>query len=283
MFSLLKPISIFVAFGLIDSNRQVFAQEAALKFPGEKIDEWQGRPRHVFEVAGKQAWVVVPADPLPGKPWTWVTEFPNAFTDRTGVPQLLERGVYHAHISDHNRFGCTEQLEAMNEFYELMLLQGFSEKPVLIGLSRGGFMAYRWASESPGKVAGIYGDAPVCNLKSWPGGFGKGKGSPADWQTAKQLYGWKDDEEAKAWSGNPTDDKPLAALAKAGVPLLSVVRDDDIVVPPAENTALVEKKYKRLGGEITVIHEPGGHHPHGLEDPKPIVDFVLKSLEDAKP
>lgn len=30
-----------------------------------------------------------------------------------------------------------------------------AEKPVLIGLSRGGFMAHRWASENTAKVAGV--------------------------------------------------------------------------------------------------------------------------------
>ena len=33
------------------------------------------------------------------------------------------------------------------------------------------------------------------------------------------------------------------------------------------------------GGFVTirVIHKPGiGHHPHGLDDPTPVVDFILK-------
>ena len=48
-------------------------------------------------------------------------------------------------------------------------------------------------------------------------------------------------------------------------------------MPVEENTAIVEKRYKELGGEITVISKPGvGHHPHSLKDPTPIVDFVLK-------
>jgi hypothetical protein len=48
-------------------------------------------------------------------------------------------------------------------------------------------------------------------------------------------------------------------------------------VPVSENTAILEARYKKLGGSIQVIYKPGiGHHPHSLKDPKPIVDFILK-------
>jgi len=78
-----------------------------------------------------------------------------------------------------------------------------------------------------------------------------------------------------AYKHNPIDD--LAPLAKAGVPVLAVVGDADDVVPLAENTAIVEQRYKKLGGPITVIVKQGvGHHPHSLKDPARIVDFILK-------
>ena len=69
----------------------------------------------------------------------------------------------------------------------------------------------------------------------------------------------------------------FAPLAKAKIPLLHVVGDADVAVPVSENTAILEARYKKLGGKIQVIHKPGiGHHPHSLKDPKPIVDFILK-------
>jgi hypothetical protein len=56
------------------------------------------------------------------------------------------------------------------------------------------------------------------------------------------------------------------------------VGDADTAVPVAENTAILEARYKKLGGTIQVIHKPSiGHHPHSLKDPKPIVDFILKN------
>jgi hypothetical protein len=59
--------------------------------------------------------------------------------------------------------------------------------------------------------------------------------------------------------------------------LIHVVGDADDVVPVAENTALVESRYRKLGGEIRVIHKPGvGHHPHGLENPAAVVKFIVE-------
>ena len=85
----------------------------------------------------------------------------------------------------------------------------------------------------------------------------------------------KSEKKALRYKGNPIDN--LKPLASAKVPLLHVVGDVDKVVPVVENTAIVEKRYKKLGGEIQVIHKANiGHHPHSLPDPSSIVDFILK-------
>lgn len=98
--------------------------------------------------------------------------------------------------------------------------------------------------------------------------------SQETWQTCLDAYGMTE-EEAVEFMGNPIDN--LRPLADAGVPLLHVVGDADRVVPVIENTALIERRYHELGGVIKVIHKPGmGHHPHSLEDPTPIVDFILE-------
>ena len=218
---------------------------------------------------------VEPAKPLPGKPWSWCLQFPEAFTARTPVPGLLVAGYHHAHIDVGNTFGSPAAIRHFNAFHDTLTRAGLSDKVVLVGLSRGGLYAYRWACENPCKVSVIYGDAPVCDMKSWPAGKGKGKGSKSDWETAIKCYGFKDEAEAIAYPSNPVD--TLAPLAKAGVPLIHVVGDADDIVPVPENTAIMEERYKKLGGTIEVIHKPGvGHHPHGLDDPKSVVDFILR-------
>jgi predicted esterase len=74
----------------------------------------------------------------------------------------------------------------------------------------------------------------------------------------------------------------LEPLAKAGIPIIHVVGDLDKLVPVAENTAIAEKRYKEMGGVFVVIHKQVGHHPHSLEDPTPIVEFMEKHVEGKK-
>jgi hypothetical protein len=115
----------------------------------------------------------------------------------------------------------------------------------------------------------------VLDYQSWPGGKGKGKGSPGDWQELRKWYGFESDEQATDYPQTPL--KTLGVLAKHQIAIVSVVGDSDEVVPVDENTALAEKIYKELGGVIEVIHKPGvGHHPHGLDDPTPVVEFIEK-------
>ncbi len=151
-----------------------------------------------------------------------------------------------------------------------------------MGLSRGGLYCYNWAEANPDKVACIYGDAPVCDFKSWPGGKGKGKGSSRDWKLVLERYGFPDDAAALAYQKNPVDN--LKPLADAHVPLLHVYGDADDVVPWDENTGLIAERYRKLGGQITLIAKPGvGHHPHGLDDCTPIVRFIAEHSSVAVP
>ena len=90
-----------------------------------------------------------------------------------------------------------------------------------------------------------------------------------------ERYGFKSEEEARAYPRNPVD--ALAPLAAAKVPLLHVFGDADEVVPWEENTGVIAERYKKLGGDITLIRKPGvHHHPHGLDDSTPIVEFIWR-------
>jgi pimeloyl-ACP methyl ester carboxylesterase len=163
----------------------------------------------------------------------------------------------------------------MDAFYDhLTQERHLAAKAVLEGFSRGGLFALNWAARHPDRVASLYLDAPVCDIKSWPGGRGKGQGSPADWERCKAAYGFTSDEQATAYRLNPVDH--LEPLAKAKIPILSVCGDADRVVPYAENSGLLAERYPKLGGQIKVILKPGvDHHPHSLVDPTPIVSFIL--------
>jgi pimeloyl-ACP methyl ester carboxylesterase len=251
--------------------------EVAGSFPGEAGD-WHGFARYEFLVQGKTASVVVPRQPAAGRPWVWHGEF---FGHKPAPDiALLNRGYHIVYLRVPDMLGCPAAVEHWNALYaELTGKYGLAPKAALVGLSRGGLYVYNWAAANPDKVTCIYGDAPVCDFKSWPGGKGKGKGSPRDWQLVLDRYGFKSDAEALAYAKNPVDN--LAPLARAGVPLLHVYGDADDVVPWDENTGLIAERYRQLGGSIMLIAKPGvGHHPHGLDDSTPIVDFIVKHASD---
>jgi hypothetical protein len=254
-------------------NTTPAAEPAPPSWPDATVDSWRGFKRFRFKVDGCTAWVVEPKQAAPGHPWTWCMEFPDAFTDRTGVPQLLEAGFHHLHVEVGNTFGSPPALRHFDAFYHSITNHGLSTRGTLIGISRGGLYAYNWAALNPERVHCIYGDAPVCDFKSWPGGLGTGKGSPPDWQKLIRDYGFKDPSEAIAYARNPVDQ--LRLLADAKIALIHVVGDTDDVVPVSENTTLIEQRYRALGGTVTVLHKPGvGHHPHGLDNAAPVVEFI---------
>jgi acetyl esterase/lipase len=188
----------------------------------------------------------------------------------------LKQGFHIVYMRVPDMLGAPAAVAHWNALYqELTEKYGFAKKAALVGLSRGGLYCYNWGAANPEKVACIYGDAPVCDFKSWPGGKGKGKGSPRDWKLVLERYGFADEAAALAYDKNPIDN--LAPLASAKVPLLHVYGDADDVVPWDENTGLLAERYRKLGGSITLIAKPGvGHHPHGLDDPTPIVDFIAR-------
>ena len=249
------------------------AIEGLLNGPADTISQWNGFHRRDFDVNGRTATLVSPKNALPGNPWIWRAEFFDAFPS---VDIALLRAGYHvAYTNLSNLYGAPKALDAMDGFFAyLVQTEGFSQKPVLEGFSRGGLFALNWAAQNPDKVAALYLDAPVCDFKSWPGGNGTGKGSPDDWQNCLKVYGLTE-QEALSYPLNPVDN--LKNIAEAKIPIIAVAGDADDVVPMEENILILEKRYRELGGEIQVIVKPGvGHHPHSLVDPTPVVNFLLQ-------
>lgn len=257
------------------------APAGKVPFPGEPAD-WNGFARYQFHVDELPVSVVVPEKPAPGRPWAWHGEF---FGHKPAPDiELLRRGFHIVYVRVPDLLGAPRAVEHWNRVYEeLTQKYQLAPKVALVGLSRGGLYCYNWAAANPQRVACIYADAPVCDFKSWPGGKGEGPGSTRDWDLVLKQYGFKSETEALAYDKNPVDN--LAPLAAAKVPLLHVFGNADEVVPWEENTGLLAVRYRALGGSITLIEKPGvKHHPHGLNDSTPIVEFIEKhaSLEMPK-
>ena len=156
----------------------------------------------------------------------------------------------------------------LNDFYKFLVDEkGFAPKTALMGLSRGGLASYRFATEYPERVAVIYGDAPVCDLASYPAHVR---------DEVFAAYGCKTVEDIAATDLNPINH--LDRIARYNIPIIHVIGLADEVVVPAEHTDILEKRYREMGGLIKVLKRPYiGHHPHGYDDPEQVVDFICEN------
>lgn len=238
-----------------------------------KESDWNGFVRYDFEVNDHPVLVVIPKEAAKGKPWVWHGEF---FGHKPAPDiALLQKGFHIVYTQISNQFGSPTAVAHWNQIYDVLTRKhGFAEKVGLTGTSRGGLYCYNWASQNANKVACIYGDAPVCDVKSWPMGKGHGMGSPNEVQNLLAAYGVTTEAELFAKLLNPIDS--LKPLADAHVPLLHVYGDADEVVPWDENTKVIAERYKALGGEIILINKLGVGHVHGLDDSTPIIEYLEK-------
>ena len=251
-----------------------FLALSPLRAEPAKVSQWMNHERLDFTLDGRDALLVKPATPAVGQPWIWRTEFFGHEPQADAA--LLAAGWHVAYYKISDMYGSPASIELMARFHAHLTAEyGLNPRAVLEGFSRGGLYAVNFAATHPDKTAALYLDAPVLDIRSWPGGKGKSKGDPRCWAQALAAFGLTE-ETAATFKGNPLD--RLEPLAQARIPILSVCGEADQVVPFAENTALLATRYQALGGKIEVIAKPGGdHHPHSLKDPKPIVDFLLKN------
>lgn len=239
----------------------------AQAFPGLK-SLWNGCARYDFTFKGRQAIVVAPKQAAKGNPWIWRPAFFDAFPSVDKA--LLEKGFHVVYYDLTHLYGSPRAIQAGTEFYFYMKeLYKLSPKVTLEGFSRGGLFAFNWAAQNTDKIACIYVDAPVCNVFSWPG--------------RKDVQLWNDllkewnltDKEMEHFQGNPIDN--LAPLAAAGIPIISVCGDNDQTVPLKENMEVVRSRYIQMGGQMELIIKAGcDHHPHSLDQPEPVVNFIIR-------
>jgi alpha-beta hydrolase superfamily lysophospholipase len=174
--------------------------------------------------------------------------------------------------------GNEEAIKAWNDFYALIQGAGLSRKAVLEGMSRGGVYVYNWAAANPTKVAAVYVDNPLLNIRDWATKSLE-KGSSTMLGDLKKAYGLITDEQVKNFKGGPIDE--VNEIVKGNYPSLILCADEDEAVSPDTNTNLFETMIKERNGTVRVIHKPGfKHHPHSLPDPTPIVDFILNAVNN---
>ncbi|PAW76569.1 MAG: hypothetical protein B9S32_14420 [Verrucomicrobia bacterium Tous-C9LFEB] len=238
------------------------------------LDRWNGFERVSFDFQNRASHLVLPPEPLPGNPWLWRPTFFDAWPSADIA--LIQKGFHLAYTEVLADYASPTGIRHGKAFHDLLVRAGLAAKFTFVALSRGGLYAFRYAESHPEEVAAIYADAPVCDFSSWPGGQGKSARATAEFNQVLHSHGLT---EAEILSPKFQPLNRLEPLAQHHIPLIHVCGDADDVVPLDENTRVLEKNYRQLGGTIEVIIKPGiGHHPHGLEDPTPVVNFITKHV-----
>ncbi len=143
------------------------AEEAVTSNLPVQESKWGNFTKHTFTLEGRPAFVVLPLQPAPGKPWIWRTSFPT-YHPEVDV-ELVKKGFHIAYLDVVDMLGADQALDRMDRFYDVVRGQwGLAEKAALEAVSRGGLHAYRYAARHPERIACIYADVPVMDLKSWP-------------------------------------------------------------------------------------------------------------------
>ncbi len=235
--------------------------------------DWMGFERLDFELFDTSAIVVKPPKAKQGNPFVFRAEFFGAFPYADIM--LCEQGYHIVYIDAHDQYGCDKAVDLMHRFHAFLADEfHLSQKAVVFGFSRGGLYAVNYAAKYPQNVSVLYLDAPVLNILSWPGGLGAGDGAPNCWKECLETYALTQGE-ALSFRENPID--KVRQIAQSNIPVISVVGCADTVVPYEENMKIFAKRLTQCGATVKVIEKPDcGHHPHSLENPQEICDFILK-------
>lgn len=232
---------------------------------------WNGFKRLDFEFEGMKAILVFPKEANENKNWILKTEY---FEDFPAFQiEMVKKGWHLAYVQNVTRWCLEEDLDRKQRFADFLIKEyGLYKKCIPVGMSCGGLIGTKFTAKYPEYVSALYLDAPVMNFLSCPAGVGIAHDRmlqefiDATGITLPELISYRE---------HPIDKIPV--LLENNIPVFMVYGDSDGTVPYSENGAILEKAYKEKGGIITVIgKENCGHHPHGLEDNTPIIEFAEK-------
>jgi hypothetical protein len=252
------------------TNRILIADTAASNLGDLKLyptvtgtlSSFYGFNRYDFQANQKNCIIVTPKKPAPGNPWIWRAYF---FDHKPYMDSILcSKGYYMGYVDLPNLYGCPTAVNSMNDFYSyITTTYGFSKKPLLYGISRGGLYIYNWGRSNISKISCLCGDGACFDIVSWPCGcYATGSPSPGDWATCKTVYGFANDNIAKAYTGNPYQN--MRPFADAKIPLINVYGTADPAAVPNQNVLRANDSLKKYNWQTVLIAKPGVGHVHGV-------------------
>ena len=232
---------------------------------------YHGFRRIDFLFEDTEAILVFPEVAVEQKKWLLKMEYFDAFPDLE--IEMVKRGYYLAYLKNITRWCLEEDLDKKKRFCTFLAEEyGLNKRCVPIGMSCGGLIGSKFAAKYPECVSVLYLDAPVLNLLSCPAGFGIGRDNLFD--EFKRATGMTT-SDLLSYREHPID--KLCDLVGNNIPVVLVYGEQDLTVPYGENGAVLEKYYKNRNCPILSIGKPNcGHHPHGLTDLTPIINFIKK-------
>ena len=191
---------------------------------------------------------------------------------------MLNRGYYLIFLSHQSRWAPDEETRITAEFIRhCAALVGADSRCVLEGMSCGGLQAARLAELYPELTAVLYLDNPVLNILSMAGlGACDDEQVKYFWREIVATYG-VNRSTILNFRQSPIDN--MQSLIDNDIPVIMLYGNADTLVIYEENGKVLEDFYKEKGGRIKVIcRSMCKHHPHGLDDPTPIIAFVEQQM-----
>ncbi|MFI3291870.1 MAG: hypothetical protein R3Y46_08350 [Opitutales bacterium] len=261
---LLKCIYVFFVLLWVNAS---FATTPELVF--KENSKWKGGfDKADFTYGARSGYVAFPKTPRDDKAWVFVPAFCGIFPNAEIA--LLKKGFYVVSGSFAGDYGNPVAVKTANELInEIIKKYKLNPKITLEGLSRGGAFSICYANTYPETVACLYLDGAVCDFASWPS-----RKEAKMWKDLCRMWNVPEDVDMSISAGNPIN--MTEPLAKAQIAIISVAGDSDKTVPHNENIEILLERFKAKGGTNSkLILESGkGHHPHGLKDPTPVVEFI---------
>ena len=232
---------------------------------------WNGFSSEEFTFAGRNATIVFPSCAPNGR-LLLKPEYLPAFPRFDAA--MLRLGYHLINLTHPTRWASAEETRVTAEFAQYCAEKlRANPRCVLEGMSCGGLQAARFAEEYPAQTAVVYLDNPVLNLLSAAGlGAGREPDTETFFSEIAETY-HVDRSTLVNLRESPIDNMP--PLIEHRIPVILLYGDADTLIIGAENSRVLEDYYRAHGGTLKVIVRRGaGHHPHGLDDPGPIINFI---------